>query len=115
MKGFFPVSVWYGPGRVTPKLPVKTWERDIANIRKLGLNSVRGWVNWANVEPEMDKFNFEEVDLLLRLAEENGLKVILQTYVEFAPDWLNYQFPDARFVTESGHVISSQCLSLIHI
>jgi len=109
MKGFFPVSVWYGPGRVTPKLPVKTWERDIANIRKLGFNSVRGWVNWANVEPEMDKFNFEEVDLLLRLAEENGLKVILQTYVEFAPDWLNYQFPDARFVTESGHVISSQC------
>jgi len=109
MKGFFPVSVWYGPGRVTPRLPVEIWKRDIANIRKLGFNSVRGWVNWANIEPEMGKFSFEEVDHLLELAEENRLKVILQTYVEFAPDWLDCYYPDARFVTESGHVISSQC------
>jgi len=109
MKRFFPVSVWYGPGRVTPKLSINIWRRDIANIKKLGFNTVRGWVNWANIEPEPGKFDFGEVDLLLSLAEENGLKVILQTYVEFAPDWLNNRFPDARFITESGHVISSQC------
>jgi beta-galactosidase len=109
MKKFFPMSVWYGPGRVTPKLPVKTWKRDVANIKKLGFNTIRGWVNWGYVEPERGKFNFEEIDLLMDLAEKNNLKVILQTYVEYAPDWLNHRYPDARFVTESGHVISSQC------
>ena len=103
------MSVWYGPGKVTPKLSLETWKRDMANIKKLGFNAVRGWVNWATTEPEPSNFDFEEVDLLIDLAEKNDLKVILQTYVEFAPDWLNYRYPDARFVTESGHTVSSQC------
>ena len=109
MERFFPMSVWYGLGKVTPKLSPETWKRDIANVKKLGFNAVRGWVNWATTEPEPNNFSFEEVDLLIDLAEKNDLKVILQTYVEFAPDWLNYRYPDARFVTESGHTVSSQC------
>ena len=44
----------------------------------------------------------------MRLAQERGLRVIVQIYTDSAPDWVGQRYPDARFVDRSGAVINSQ-------
>lgn len=114
-KDFFPFSVWYSGGKArAPILSPLTsdseeeWRKDLAQIKDLGFNTVRTWVEWATCEPERGKYNFENLRLLLRLAEEVGLKVFIQVYVDSAPDWVPRQFPDALFVAQSGDKVYPQ-------
>ena len=44
----------------------------------------------------------------MQLAHQRGLRVIVQIYMDSAPDWVGQHFPDARFVDRSGAVITSQ-------
>ena len=112
---FFPVSVWYGGGRArAPMLePVtaesrRAWREDLLKIKSLGFNTVRTWVEWSAGEPRPGEYHFEQLELMLSLAEELGLKVFVQVYVDSAPDWVGQKFPDGRFVAQNGAVISSQ-------
>ncbi len=112
---FFPVAVWYGGGKArAPMLePVDStsaarWGRDLDAIKGVGFNTVKCWVDWATAEPRPGEFHFENLDLLLRLAHARGLRVIVQIYLDSAPDWVGERFPDAQFVDRSGAVIKSQ-------
>ncbi len=107
--GFFPFSVWYSGGKarapmlseITP-LSEEEWRRDLKQIKALGFNTVRTWVEWAKCEPVRGEYNFENLHLLMRLAEEAGLRVFIQMYVDSAPDWVAEAFPHALFETQSG-------------
>ena len=112
---FFPVAVWYGGGKVrAPMLePIddtstQRWSKDLGQIKAVGFNTVKTWVDWATAEPHPGQFNFANLDLLLRLAQEHSLRVIVQVYLDSAPDWVGRHYPDARFVDRSGAVIDSQ-------
>ena len=112
---FFPVAVWYGGGKVrAPMLEridatsAQRWGKDLDQIKADGFNTVKTWVDWATAEPHPGKYNFGNLDLLLRLAEERGLRVIVQVYLDSAPDWVGQRYPDGRFVDRSGAVIDSQ-------
>lgn len=112
---FFPVAVWYGGGKArAPMLePVDAssadrWGRDLDQIKAVGFNTVKCWVDWATAEPKPGQFDLQNLNLLLRLAQERGLRVIVQIYTDSAPDWVGQRFPDARFVDRSGAVIDSQ-------
>jgi beta-galactosidase len=113
--GFFPVSVWYAGGKarapmlspITPRSEAE-WSADLAKIKSLGFNTVRTWVEWAAGEPHPGEYHLEQLDLLLRLAQKAGLRVIVQTYVDSAPDWVGVKFPDGRFVAQNGDAIPSQ-------
>jgi beta-galactosidase len=114
-KPFFPVAVWYGGGKArAPMLePVDAsssvrWGKDLDQIKAVGFNTVKCWVDWATAEPKPGQFDFENLNLLLRLAQERGLRVIVQIYTDSAPDWVGQRYPDARFVDRSGAVITSQ-------
>jgi beta-galactosidase GanA len=114
-KSFFPVAVWYGGGKVrAPMLePIndtsaERWGKDLDQIKGVGFNTVKTWVDWATAEPRPGQYNFANLDLLLRLAQEHGLRVIVQIYLDSAPDWVGQHYPDARFVDRSGAVIDSQ-------
>ncbi len=112
---FFPFSVWYSGGKarapmlseITPDSP-EEWRRDLEQIKSLGFNTVRTWVEWAAVESERGNYNFENLELLMELAQEAGLKVFIQMYVDSAPDWVAQEFPHALFVTQSDHKIKPQ-------
>lgn len=113
--GFLPVSVWYGGGKArAPMLEPVTaaspaaWRRDLERIHSLGFNTVRTWVEWTAGEPREHEYHLEQLDLMLKLAEQTGLKVIVQTYVDSAPDWVGQKYPDARFVAQNGDAIPSQ-------
>jgi beta-galactosidase len=112
---FFPVAVWYGGGKArAPMLErldstsADRWAKDLDQIKRVGFNTVKCWVDWATVEPAPGEYHFENLDLLLKLAEQRGLRVIVQIYLDSAPDWVGERFPEAKFVDRSGAVIQSQ-------
>ncbi len=112
---FFPFSVWYSGGKArAPMLePIdatsrERWKRDLEQIKGLGFNTVRTWIEWTACEPRPGQYNFDNLKLLCELAQEVGLNVLVQVYVDSAPDWVGAQFPDARFVAQSGQSIPSQ-------
>jgi beta-galactosidase len=112
---FFPFSVWYSGGKArAPMLEAidagsrERWRRDLEQIKSLGFNTVRTWVEWTACEPKPGEYRFENLQLLAELADEVGLKLFVQVYVDSAPDWVGIQFPEAHFVAQSGASIPSQ-------
>lgn len=112
---FIPIAAWYtgGRARATMVRPPgrdarESWKKDLQNIADCGFNTVRCWVDWASGEPQPGNYHFEAVDLLMELAEEVGLRVIVQLYLDSAPDWLVKYYPDCRYVSAGGVPIDSQ-------
>ncbi len=110
--GFFPMAVWYGGGKARapmlesdPKAKVEIWRRDIRQIKSLGFNTVRCWLDWATGQPVEGDYSFDTLDVILQLAQEEGLKVILQVYMDSAPEWVGRKYPDSLFVSSNGMVI----------
>ena len=112
---FFPIAVWYSGGKarapmletITPDSP-REWKDDLSKIKGLGFNTVRTWVEWNVGEPNEGEYHLENLDLLLRLANEAGLKVIVQVYVDSAPEWVGKKYPDGRYAAQDGQPINSQ-------
>ncbi|MEX2234436.1 MAG: beta-galactosidase, partial [Cyclobacteriaceae bacterium] len=112
---FFPFSVWYSGGKaratmlssITPKSKDE-WRQDVQQIKSLGFNSIKTWVEWSHCEPRKGAYNFENLKMILSLAQEAGLKVIIQMYAESAPEWLGKEFPTALFEAHSGDKVQPQ-------
>lgn len=109
---FFPVAVWYSGGKARAPMLEKDarakkeiWRKDIRQIKALGFNTVRTWIDWATGEPREKQYNFENLDVILELAQEEGLKVFLQVYMDSAPRWVGAKFPDSYFVSSNGAVV----------
>jgi len=112
---FLPVSAWYSGGiarapmlsTITPQSRAE-WRKDLVQIKSLGFNTVRTWVEWAHCEPRPGEYHFENLNLLCELAREQGLRVICQMYVDSAPDWVAKRFPDGLFEAQSGDKVTPQ-------
>ena len=114
-KGFFPVSVWYPGGKArAPMLETVTpqsrevWKKDIDQIKRLGFNSVRTWIEWTACEKAEGQYDFSALELLADLAGEAGLRVLVQVYIDSAPDWVGARHPDSKFVSSNGVAVESQ-------
>ena len=114
-KQFFPVAVWYSGGKArAPMLEqvnaesARLWKEDLLKIKGLGFNTVRTWVEWNVGEPREGEYQLENLDLLLRLANEVGLRVIVQVYVDSAPEWVGAKYPEGRYAAQDGQAIPSQ-------
>ena len=112
---FFPVAVWYGGGRARAPMmspldagSAAQWGHDLDQIKATGFNTVKCWVDWTTAEPKPGTFDFGNLNLLLKLAGQRGIRVIVQIYTDSAPDWVGVRYPDGRFVDRSGAVITSQ-------
>src|SRR5688500_12119667 len=112
---FVPIGVWYGGGTARAPMVVRepvrerdAWRRDLAAIKSLGFNSVKTWVDWASAEPERGSYRFDALNQLMYLADEAGLKVIVQVYTDAAPEWLAKRYADSSFVSDQGTRIRSQ-------
>lgn len=112
---FFPVAVWYSGGKARAPMveplnegSARQWREDLGKIKALGFNTVRTWVEWSAGEPRQGEYRLDHLDLMLRLAEEAGLRVIVQVYVDSAPEWVGRAYPDGRFTSQSGATIPSQ-------
>ena len=86
----------------------KLWKDDLLKIKGLGFNTVRTWVEWNVGEPKEGEYHLENLDLLLHLAGEVGLRVIVQVYVDSAPEWVGMKYHDGRYAAQDGQPIVSQ-------
>ncbi|MBZ5538808.1 MAG: beta-galactosidase [Acidobacteriia bacterium] len=112
---FIPMAVWYGGGKARapmlepdPRSKREAWRADLQQIKGLGFNAIKCWVDWSSAEPAESQFNFDTVDVLFELAREAGLKVYIQIYADSAPDWVGRKYPDSHFVDISGAVMPSE-------
>ena len=109
---FFPMAVWYGGGKARapmlepePRARKEAWRDDLRRIKSLGFNAIRCWMDWASGEPAEKQYRFDTLEVVLELAEQEGLKVVLQVYMDAAPDWVGEKFPDSLYVAASGQVM----------
>jgi len=114
-QSFFPAGVWYGGGKArAPMLErdarakKEIWRKDIRQIKALGFNTVRAWIDWASGEPVEGDYRLDTLDVLLELAEEEQLKLVLQVYMDSAPQWVGAKYPDSLFVSSNGQAIEPE-------
>lgn len=93
------IGVYYYP----EAWPKEQWARDIANIKKHGFEFVHmAEFAWAFMEPEEGRFDFEWLETNVKLAAEQGLKVVLCTPSATPPVWLTRKHPEVLMVDASG-------------
>jgi beta-galactosidase len=109
---FLPMAVWYGGGRArAPMLEGEArskkeiWRQDVRQIKALGFNTVRAWIDWASGQPAEGTYDFDVIDVLLELAREEQLRLVIQVYMDSAPPWIGERYPDALFVSSNGQAI----------
>jgi len=80
------------------------WDRDLANIKKMGIEIIQLRPQWRWHERNEGELNFDDIDRLFDLAERHGLKVLFKFYLPAGPQWLfdNY---DAYRRTPTGEII----------
>lgn len=112
---FYPAAVWYSGGLARAPMLEKInatsaqrWGKDLDTIKADGFNTIKTWIDWKTGEPSKGKFDFDNLNLLMRLAQQRGLRVIIQIYMDSAPDWVGRLYPSGRFMDSSGAVINSQ-------
>ncbi|SPF52757.1 Beta-galactosidase [Candidatus Sulfopaludibacter sp. SbA4] len=97
------IGVYYYP----EAWPEAQWPRDMANIRKLGMEFVHmGEFAWYFMEPEEGKYQLDWLEKNVDLAAANGLKVILCTPSATPPIWLTRKHPEILMVDSTGRTMN---------
>ena len=76
-----------------PNPPKRRWQQDLKMIQEHGIEVIRFWVIWSTVNPKEEQWVWDDYDELFDLAEEHGLKVLIQLIPE-RPYWLTKKLGD---------------------
>lgn len=83
--------------------PEDQWERDIKRVAELGFDFIHyGEFAWARLEPTEGQFDFVWMDKVVKLAADNGLKVLMSTPSPCPPAWLATKHPEILKVDSDG-------------
>lgn len=98
--------LWYGSAYYPEHWPESRWGTDARLMREAGFNVVRlGEFAWAKMEPAEDRFDFDWLDRVIGILQDEGIAVLLGTPTAGPPAWLvNYEDPerDCRMEYEQG-------------
>ncbi|MBQ6577909.1 MAG: DUF5597 domain-containing protein [Bacteroidales bacterium] len=93
-------------------------EKTFDNLKAIGLNSVIATASWELVEPTEGKFDFTEVDYVIKAARERDMKVMFiwfgafkNPFMTYAPTWMKKdvkRFPRAK--DENGNDLEMPCV-----
>ncbi|MFA5203772.1 MAG: alpha-amylase family protein [Lentisphaeria bacterium] len=78
------------------------WEADLRRMRELGFRDAKFWVQWRWSERRPGEYYWDDLDRLMQLAEQNGLRVTLNLILDTSPQWLFEQHPDAYMIDARG-------------
>lgn len=80
--------------------PLSTdWERDIQGFAAQGFNTLKIWAIWRTNNPREGVYDFSDLARLMDLAQENGVKVIINAIMDAAPAWFFEKYPEAVMET----------------
>ncbi len=83
----------------------ESWADDLKNIKANGFNTVKFWVQWGWTHRDENEFYFADIDRLMDLAYENGLKVTVNVIFDVAPVWVFEKYPESKMVLANGSVV----------
>jgi beta-galactosidase GanA len=108
--GYKPSRFIYGTQFYRPPSPPREMRRAMvkALVEEHKFNLIRIWPNWDYVNPEQDKWIFDEVEEVMRYADEFGMQVLCGLVVEMMPFWLEERYPESRFVDARGRIARLQ-------
>lgn len=87
--------------------PEADLERDIAEMKKLGLNYVRiGEFAWSKIEPDEGNISMDFFVRVMDRLHAAGIDVVFCTPTPTPPIWLTHNRPDRCFVDQEGRVMS---------
>ena len=75
-------------------------------MKELGFNVIKLWAVWNTIEKTKSEFDFEDLDKLVDISAQNGLKVIINTIPEGAPYWTERENADSLYRTSKGEVLT---------
>ncbi|MCK5241894.1 beta-galactosidase [bacterium] len=84
------------------------WEKDLRKMKSLGFNMVEYWVMWRWQNPDEGVYQYQEIDKLMDLAAEIGLKVNLSIKYDSVPVWVIQKYPEATITTIWGRKLGPQ-------
>ena len=87
--------------------PEQDWARDHQTAARIGMNTFRHWFMWSAIEVVPGKFNWDDYDQMMDLADKNGIQVIIAEMITFAPEWAFRKYPHARFLASDGNLMQS--------
>jgi beta-galactosidase len=87
----------------TPTAQAERLDKDIALMKRAGLNVVRmGESTWSLWEPEDGRFDYAWMDRIVDAMGKAGIKVILGTPTYSIPAWMAHQHPEILAERTSG-------------
>lgn len=107
----------YGVAYYDEYMPTDRLDKDIAMMKKAGINYVRiAESTWATCEPKDGEFDFSHVIRVMDAMEEAGIQVIIGTPTYAIPPWMVKKYPDVLAVTKKGPGIygSRQIMDITH-
>lgn len=101
LQEIFPIGTKYSAYRDRTD---RHWDKDFANMKACGMDTVRIHATWGTIEADEGEFNFVYYDRVLEKAAKYGLKVIFTLYLVCTPEWVYEKHPDSRYVSAAGTV-----------
>ena len=97
----------YGSQFYRPPNPPRPMRRGLIRTiaEEYKFNIIRIWPNWDYVNPEPDKWIFDEVEEVMGYCDEFGLKVLCGLVMELAPWWLEQKYPGSRYTDAKGQPV----------
>lgn len=97
--------ILYGGDYNPNQWPEEIWEEDMKLFDKARINSATINVfSWAKLQPEEDRYNFEELDRIVEMLDKNGKDIVLATSTGALPAWMVRKYPEvARTDYEGRH------------
>ena len=78
------------------------WERDLANIKEYGFNTIRAWLVWNAVEKAEGEIDYEYISSFLDCAKRNDLEVGLLFHMHACPHWAVQKYSKYFYVDENN-------------
>ena len=94
----------YGSAFYRPPNPPASQRRAMLKTiaQEYKFNTIRIYSPWVYNNPQQDRFDFSELEEVLRYCDEFGIKVLMGAILEDAPYWLEAAHPETRYVNALG-------------
>jgi beta-galactosidase len=90
-------AFWYGTHYYRPPTPTEAeWETDFRKLADLGLKNIQARVFWRWYERSRGVYRWNDLDRFMDLADQHGLKVVHQIFVENGPQYVFDEYDGFR-------------------
>src|SRR5580692_11839209 len=95
----------YGSAFYRPPNPPASERRAMlkAIAEEYKFNTIRIYSSWVYLNPEPDRFDFAELDEVMRYCDEFHIKVLMGVVLEDTPSWLEAAYPQSCYVNANDH------------